>query len=51
MFHYAYRTPKTDWDRARSGAVADNNAVRLAMALSLPIIYWHGVVPGRFPGL
>jgi putative restriction endonuclease len=48
MFHYAYRTPKTDSDRARSGAVADNNAVRLAMALSLPIIYWYGVVPGRY---
>ncbi len=48
LFRYHYRTPSTPTARARSQADADNEAVREAQRHSLPLVYWFGVVPGRY---
>lgn len=48
LFRYAYRTARTPTARARALADADNRSVRAAMQARLPIIYWFGVVPGRY---
>lgn len=48
LFHYAYRDPKSSTPKAAAQARADNAAVRAAFEQTLPIIYWFGVVPGRY---
>ncbi len=48
MFRYHYRDPGSTTARSRSQADADNEAVRHAQRRSLPLVYWYGVVPGRY---
>lgn len=48
LFHYAYRDPRSATEQAVVQARADNEAVRAALRNNLPIIYWFGVVPGRY---
>ncbi|MFW5933618.1 MAG: hypothetical protein ACOCT8_02690, partial [Actinomycetota bacterium] len=48
MFRYHYRDARVATVRARSQAEADNEAVRVALHRSLPLVYWYGVVPGRY---
>jgi putative restriction endonuclease len=48
MFRYHYRDPGSATSRSRAQAEADNEAVRVALRRSLPIVYWFGVVPGRY---
>ena len=48
MFRYHYRDPGSTTARARSQAESDNQAVREALRRSLPLVYWFGVVPGRY---
>lgn len=48
MFRYHYRDPGSTTDRSRAQAEADNAAVRVALRRSLPLVYWYGVVPGRY---
>ncbi len=48
MYRYHYRDPGSSSARARAQAEHDNEAVRQALRRSLPLIYWFGVVPGRY---
>jgi putative restriction endonuclease len=48
MFLYHYRDPRSTSARARAQAGADNEAVRIAMRRRLPVIYFFGIVPGRY---
>lgn len=48
MFLYHYRDPRSSSARASAQAAADNQAVRLAMQRRLPVIYFYGIVPGRY---
>ncbi len=48
MFLYSYRDPSTLTHRGHAAAHADNEAVRQAMRLALPIVYYYGVVQGRY---
>lgn len=48
MFLYHYRDPRSPTARARAQADADNEAVRTAMRRRLPVIYFYGIVPGRY---
>lgn len=48
MFLYHYRDPQAPTQRARLQAEQDNEAVRVAMRRSLPLVYFFGVVPGRY---
>ena len=47
-FIYHYRTPRTNSDAARHAADADNRALRAAAETAVPLIYFHGVVPGQY---
>jgi len=48
MFLYHYRDPRSDSARARAQAESDNEAVRVALRRRLPVIYFFGIVPGRY---
>ena len=48
MFRYHYRDPGSGSRAAHAQADADNEAVRVALRRSLPLVYWYGVVPGRY---
>ena len=48
MFLYHYRDPRSASARAHAQADADNEAVRVAMRRRLPVIYFYGIVPGRY---
>jgi putative restriction endonuclease len=48
MFLYHYRDPGSGSRRAILDAERDNEAVRVALRRSLPIVYWYGVVPGMY---
>jgi putative restriction endonuclease len=47
-FRYHYRDPGTEGDRARLMADSDNQSLRVAMDHRLPIIYYIGIIPGRY---
>jgi putative restriction endonuclease len=48
MFLYSHRIPRSPSSRAAANAHADNEAVRTALRRSLPLVYYFGVVPGRY---
>ncbi|MFA4930160.1 MAG: HNH endonuclease, partial [Patulibacter sp.] len=45
---YHYRTASSDTDAARRQAEVDNRALRAAHDLVVPLIYFHGIEPGRY---
>jgi putative restriction endonuclease len=47
-FIYHYRTAKTDSLEALRAAEADNRALTAAAALTVPLIYFHGIAPGQY---
>ena len=47
-FTYRFRDPASDTARARLQAEADNRALVAAHELSVPLIYFRGIVPGQY---
>ncbi|MGC8141342.1 hypothetical protein ACP3W2_28440, partial [Salmonella enterica] len=41
-FTYHYRRPRSDSSRARLSAAADNRALKAALELGVPLIYFRG---------
>ena len=47
-FTYHYRRPRSDSVRARLSAAADNRALKEALRLGVPLIYFSGIAPGQY---
>ncbi|HEY5196420.1 MAG TPA: HNH endonuclease [Solirubrobacteraceae bacterium] len=47
-FVYHYRTAQGSSLRAMRAAEADNASLRAAVALAVPVIYFHGIAPGQY---
>src|SRR5271154_4605572 len=47
-FVYHYRTPRGPTARASAAAEADNEALKAAARLAVPLIYFHGIAPGQY---
>ena len=47
-FVYHYRTPQGPTARASAAAEADNEALKAAARLAVPLIYFHGIAPGQY---
>jgi len=47
-FVYHYRSPARDTFEARALAERDNQALRAAARLAVPLIYFHGLAPGQY---
>jgi putative restriction endonuclease len=50
-FVYHYRSPRSDTRQARAQAERDNAALRAAVELAVPLIYFHGIAPGQYVGV
>jgi len=50
-FVYHYRAPREPTPRAAAAAGRDNDALRAAHRLVVPLIYFHGVAPGQYTPL
>ena len=50
-FVYHYRTPQSRSAAALRAANADNEALRAAGALGVPLIYFHGIAPGQYAAI
>lgn len=47
-FTYHYRRPRSDSPRARLSAARDNRAMRAALELNVPLIYFKGIAPAQY---
>ena len=47
-FTYHYRRAQSDSARARMSAAADNRALKEALRLGVPLIYFRGIAPGQY---
>lgn len=47
-FVYHYRSPSRSTPQAVRAAEVDNQALRAAAALAVPVIYFHGIGPGQY---
>ena len=47
-FIYHYRTPQVDTRAARAAAERDNEALRAAAQLAVPLIYFHGIAANMY---
>lgn len=47
-FRYHYRRPRENSERARLAAAADNRALRAALELGVPLIYFNGIAPSQY---
>ena len=47
-FTYHYRRPQSDSARARMSAAADNRALKEALRLGVPLIYFRGIAAGQY---
>lgn len=47
-FTYHYRRPRSERARARLSAAADNRALKEALRLGVPLIYFSGIAPGQY---